>query len=413
MRIAKLHMDAQDKLRFEIHGKSSVKYHLKANHQIEAKRWFWALNNAIQYCKDEAKEAERAQTRQTELLRQAKLAQSESIRGAASDSASVASSKRESRLVPATAVGIETAGNRSDLGDDDGGSTYDASLADDEPSKFVHSHGTTAIEGDFDDNDEYGDDASEREIQPVHKDAFMIAAHSARLQLELLSHISTALQGESNNKPDTKISDPTITQAFTSYEAAIANLRGLIGDLGRIALDRESFWQYRLEQEANVRRLWEENMAQVAREQEELEKKIGESEEKRKQTKRALRDALEGNLPGVKVAPETAIASETAEETKEKEVKFASPVILPRHRASTTGSRRKSTIADFTDLSDSDSDNDEEFFDAVDAGEVEVVDELPATATSPPLEPVRNGRRLTSANIDGSQEGEANRAKGI
>ncbi|KAK2841645.1 hypothetical protein FQN49_006049, partial [Arthroderma sp. PD_2] len=32
MRIAKLNMDAQDKTRFEILGKSSVKYHLKANH---------------------------------------------------------------------------------------------------------------------------------------------------------------------------------------------------------------------------------------------------------------------------------------------------------------------------------------------------------------------------------------------
>ena len=46
--------------------------------------------------------------------------------------------------------------------------------------------------------------------------------------------------------------------------------------------------------------------------------------------------------------------------------------------------RRKSTIADLTNLSDSDSDEDEEFFDAVDAGEVEVVDVMPP-ASPPPL----------------------------
>ena len=46
MKIAALNMDAQDKTRFEIQGKSSVKYHLKANHVVEAKRWFWTLNNA-------------------------------------------------------------------------------------------------------------------------------------------------------------------------------------------------------------------------------------------------------------------------------------------------------------------------------------------------------------------------------
>ena len=39
MRIAKLSMDAQDKTRFEIQGKSSIKYHLKAGHSSEAKRW--------------------------------------------------------------------------------------------------------------------------------------------------------------------------------------------------------------------------------------------------------------------------------------------------------------------------------------------------------------------------------------
>ena len=42
MKITKLYMDPQDKTRFEIQGKASVKYHLKANHVDEAKRWFRA-----------------------------------------------------------------------------------------------------------------------------------------------------------------------------------------------------------------------------------------------------------------------------------------------------------------------------------------------------------------------------------
>src|ERR1700750_1393335 len=69
MKIARLHMDPQDKTRFEIHGKSSVKYHLKANHVVEAKRWFWALNNAIQHSKDEAKEEEKRRAADTESIR--------------------------------------------------------------------------------------------------------------------------------------------------------------------------------------------------------------------------------------------------------------------------------------------------------------------------------------------------------
>lgn len=96
MRIAKLHMDPQDKLRFEIHGKSSVKYHLKANHQVEAKRWFWALNNAIQWAKDEAREEEKRQVRETEALRQAKMEQVTSPReGDAQSSSSSRPNRRK------------------------------------------------------------------------------------------------------------------------------------------------------------------------------------------------------------------------------------------------------------------------------------------------------------------------------
>jgi hypothetical protein len=88
MGIAKLYMDPQDKQRFEIQGKSSVKYHLKANHQVEAKRWFWALNNAIQWAKDEARDEEKRANQDQEALKQAKIEQLQ-----AGDASSVTSSR--------------------------------------------------------------------------------------------------------------------------------------------------------------------------------------------------------------------------------------------------------------------------------------------------------------------------------
>src|SRR5215468_10792976 len=93
MRIAKLSMDPQDKLRFEIQGKSSVKYHLKANHQVEAKRWYWALNNAIQWAKDEAREEEKRQKLESDALKQAKMDQVERFHTKESDAASTTSSR--------------------------------------------------------------------------------------------------------------------------------------------------------------------------------------------------------------------------------------------------------------------------------------------------------------------------------
>ncbi|KAI4273377.1 MAG: hypothetical protein LQ337_004672 [Flavoplaca oasis] len=379
MRIAKLYMDPQDKTRFEIEGKSSVKYHLKANHVIEAKRWFWVLNNAIQWTKDEAKAEERKRQKSAEALRQAK---SEKITGKA--------------FTPATAAGLSssTTGSKISLTDtgvvpgevtgDDDVSLLGSNEQNQDPQRSAKASTAAMIEGDLDDEEEYGNDASDNEVQPASKDAFNITAHSASLQLKLLSQVSAALQSQSLRDPEVPISHPTVAQAVSTYEAAVSSLEGLVNDLLRIARDRETYWQYRLDREADVRRLWEDSMARVAKEHEELEGRIGESENKRKRTKRALKEALEGGTPAMSA---TASRRPTQNNNQILEalgsLQIGKDGALPRRKSSGIKDlgRRKSTIADLADISDSDSDEDEEFFDAVDAGEVKVVEEMPL---SPP-----------------------------
>ena len=134
--------------------------------------------------------------------------------------------------------------------------------------RMVSNMGTATVAGDDEDDDDYGDDTSSHEMKPQSKDAFNITAQSAKLQLELLTSVSAALQMEKNRSPNLQISDPLMLQALASYESAIGNLKGLIGDLLRISRDRDAYWQYRLDREANVRRMWEESMAKVAKEQE-------------------------------------------------------------------------------------------------------------------------------------------------
>ncbi|KAI4112180.1 MAG: hypothetical protein LQ339_000188 [Xanthoria mediterranea] len=381
MRIAKLHMDPQDKTRFEIEGKSSVKYHLKANHVVEAKRWFWVLNNAIQWTKDEAKAEERKRQKSAEALRQAK---NDKITGKG--------------LTPATAVGFSSSTAESKVSLTESGTGPGETTGDDDvsllgsnensqdPQRSTKISRTAMIEGDLDDEEEYGDDASDNEVQPASKDAFNITAHSASLQLRLLSQVSAALQSESHKDPEVKISHPTVAQAISTYEAAVSSLEELVKDLLRIARDRDAYWQYRLDREADVRRLWEDSMARVAREQEELEERIGESEDKRKRTKRALKEALEGATPAMSPAGSrrpTQITDQISESLGDLQI--GKDGALPRRKSIGIKDlgRRKSTIADLADISDSDEDEDEEFFDAVDAGEVEVVEEMPL---SPPLD---------------------------
>ncbi len=364
MRIAKLHMDPKDKLLFEIHGKSSVKYNLKANHQVEAKRWYWALNNAIQWAKDEAKEEQRRQQQETMAIRDARNEQLERMKSREADVA-----QSGAGLVASSAVG-SAPGTSSPLATStmgDQASAYEASDAGLDLSRGLSRTNTAAtnIEGDLDDDDdEYGDDASSHEVRPASKDAFSITAQSAKLQLDLLEQVSAALQAQSRNEPEMSFSHPTVTQALASYDTAVGNLKGLIIDLLRISRDHEAYWQYRLEREQNIRRLWEDSMARVAQEQEELENRIGASEDKRKRTKRALKEALEGgaaSTPG-----SMAIARE------EEQQDFVNH------------DKRRPTIAELThnQVSDDETEDEEEFFDAVDAGQVEVERSLPPM--SPP-----------------------------
>ena len=368
MRIAKLHMSPDEKTKFEIHGKSSVKYTLKANHEVEAKRWFWSLNNSIQWQKDQIREEERQAAQSAEMLKQAKAEQSGtslSIQGSHSEGASMTDLRRNSSQVPSRSVssvkiGVQrpdasTVGSLDDDDFADVGTEGDASR--------IHGHGSQVIPGEADDEDDYGDEMSTREQPSATRDALNITAQSAKLQLETLSHVQAALMAEATSSPATAISDPKVAQALSTYDGAIRSLTGLIGDLLRISKDRDAYWQYRLDRESGMRRMWEESMAQVAKEQEELEARYGEAEAKRKLTKKALREVMEGS-------GETP-TMEKAVEDLEKEQEVVTQGIT----------RKPTALEQMAEFSDDDSDDDqEEFFDAVDAGEVEVAELLPGDA---------------------------------
>jgi hypothetical protein len=309
MRIAKLHMSADEKTKFEIIGKSSVKYTLKANHEVEAKRWFWSLNNSIQWTKDQAKEEERQSARNAEMLKHAKAEQSGSlsINESHSENTSVSDLRRNSSHLGRT----RSTGHRQDYSGTSVAESMDddefADAATDAGASRAAGNGGNATLGDDDDDDEY----SSREQPNATKDALNITAQSAKLQLETMSSVHNALLAELTQSPSTPLSDTKVTQALSTYDAAIRSLTSLVGDLLRISKDRDAFWQNRLERESNMRRMWEESMAQVAREQEILEARVGQAELRRKQTKRALREVMEsgfsaGDTPPAEDAEEEA-----------------------------------------------------------------------------------------------------------
>ncbi|KAI9903661.1 hypothetical protein N3K66_000190 [Trichothecium roseum] len=362
MKIAKLHMSPDEKTKFEIHGKSSVKYTLKANHEVEAKRWFWALNNSIQWTKDVAREEAREAAKSADLLKQVKEQGGNlSVGEAPSENASSIDLRRNSTQAPSRSISsAKVYGNKAGAA-----STVDSFENDDfadantdADARSHHDGGGMMIPGEVDEDDDYGDEMSVREEPSATKDALNITAQSAKLQLETMSHVHSALLAEVTKSPSTPLSDAKVMQALSTYDGGLRSLTGLVGDLLRISKDRDAFWQYRLDREANMRRMWEDSMAQVAREQEELEARVGEAELKRKITKRALREVMEGGM----ATPTLEKPQEVIEEEIEAETKSVR----------STG-RKPTALEQMAELSDSGSEEDQdEFFDAVDAGEVEV-----------------------------------------
>ncbi|PFH56342.1 hypothetical protein XA68_16702 [Ophiocordyceps unilateralis] len=382
MRIAKLHMSADEKTKFEIIGKSSVKYTLKANHEVEAKRWFWALNNSIQWTKDQAKEEERRAARTAEFLKQAKVDQSStlSVHDSHSESASLSDLQRSPSHAPSRSLSHARTPTAGSVDDDEltgVGTEGDAAS---------RAPGATLAGDHADDDDDY-DEKSVREEPGATKDALNITAQSAKLQLETMAAVHAALQAELSQSPSTPLSDAKVTRALSTYDAATHSLQGLVGDLLRISRDRDAYWQYRLDREANMRRMWEESMQRVAREQEELEARMGETESKRRLTKKALREVIVSGGVGSNNATPTVEKMQTEAEADIKSL-----------------GRRGTALDQLGELSESESDAGDEFFDAVDAGEVEVAS-LPADERSDEPEGIVVSGIDISSSFDGYENG--------
>ena len=279
MKIAKLYMDPQDKQRFEIIGKNSVKYHLKANHVVEAKRWYWTLNNAIQWAKDEEREIEKRKGAEAERmcrLKELTIQQHQQLQDQRNASnveltePTVGESTRSSSLVD-----LDVASNEPQY---------------QEPSRALET--TTLRDEDSEsEDDEVDSDANSRK-EPTTSDSLSLAANSARLQLDLLAQVCLALQFQREEDPNTTLSDDTVSAALEGYEAAVKSLKKLVGDILRMTKERDRYWKYRIGKEQDLRRLWEENMQKLVEEHEVLQGEVGLERGKRKRAKRVLKEVL-------------------------------------------------------------------------------------------------------------------------
>lgn len=247
MKNAKLKLDQSDKLKFEIisSGKGSVRYHLRANHPVEANRWIFALTQAIQ----------------------AGTAEAMSLN--ADDGSPL--SPTLSRVVSGS--DRPSAGFRS---------TSSLELR---PKMTTNSSAAS-----INTEDDSGEDYPENSEEP-HRGDFEVTAHSAKVQLEILEKLLGSLP--QNDQPwfrkDSAPEPPSCDDPISIVKKAASSLHGTLDELVKMSQTRDTYWRGQLEREKELRRLWEENMKSLAEEQEQMEEAMNNAIEQRKMTKRALR----------------------------------------------------------------------------------------------------------------------------
>jgi len=248
MKHAKLKLDNSDKQKFEIvsGGRGgTVRYHLRANHPVEANRWIFALTQAIQ----------------------AATADSVSIGG--EDVGGPMHSRTTSTSDIRPAVGVRST-NSLDL----------------RPKISNMTNSSAASINTEDDSDEYPADEGEE----PHKGDFEVTAHSAQVQLEILEKLLGSLsQGDQRLRTESGVETPAIEDPVIIIKKTASSLHGTLDELVRMSQTRDTYWRTQLEREKELRRLWEENMETLAEEQEHMEEAMNNAIEQRRLTKRALR----------------------------------------------------------------------------------------------------------------------------
>jgi oxysterol-binding protein 1 len=248
MKYAKLKLDPADKQKFEIistgKGSGSVRYHLRANHPVEANRWIFALTQAIQAA---TAESVSVNTDDGASMHSRSVSTSERPAPAARSTSSLDLRQKMSNMSNSSAVSINTEDDSDEYPPEDG----------DEP----------------------------------HKGDFEATAHSAQVQLEILEKLLGSLpQGDHQRlRTEGGQETPAIEDPVLILKKTASSLHGTLDELVRMSQTRDNYWRAQLDREKELRRLWEENMESLAEEQEHMEEAMNNAIEQRRMTKRALR----------------------------------------------------------------------------------------------------------------------------
>ncbi|KAG1835395.1 Oxysterol-binding protein-domain-containing protein [Suillus subalutaceus] len=239
-----------DKTRFEIHSTPSrghatgQKWYMRANHHVEAAGWTQALGKSIEWAR-----------RDEQLLRKSGESDLNALKPK-----SVRSSFQSAMSMRRMDVGTRRGGSQSSfIG------IADESMEDGPPpetSKAAKSRSTS-------DNEEHNDNSSASVLtqSPPHNGTFDLQGNSAAAQMELTAQLLSNLALPPDAAPRTQ-------ELRTALKESFAIVQTMIDEYVQMAKDREEWWKSQLQRERERQTVWEESLQTVVREGEVLEREL-------------------------------------------------------------------------------------------------------------------------------------------
>jgi hypothetical protein len=237
--IAKLWIDHGDKNRFDLVGKGSVRYHLKANHPMEAKRWIVALTQAKQFLEEKENGApsyiqNTTKTTSSTDVRRASLlkVENEGLRGRR---LSMSTQRSSGANTPVLLPGMRREAS---------------------PASSITSN--------------------QNDKEPPFSEDIKINYNSARAQLfiqeQLLKSLMTEFAGarESNQT----MNWDKLNELATSFNKSITGLRDVVDGNEAMSDKRERWWKRQVDDELERQRLWEDSLRKMAIEHQEMQEAL-------------------------------------------------------------------------------------------------------------------------------------------
>lgn len=243
-----------EKTRFEIqsaptrsHSSSGAqKWYLKANHPVEASRWTQAIAKSIEWYKREGADGD--------------------IRRKSGDS-DTSHMKSSSHHHHSYMVSISSLAKRRQEGVGSGSSFVDVGDDGGEMSPLTSRYAPNY--GDVNEG-ERNDDSSAAESTgrvPPYDSTFDLHGNSITAQMELTSQLLSNLSLPPNAPARTHELKSALKDSFTMVQ-------GMINEYVQMAKERDEWWRLKLQREQEAQTVWEESLQTVVREGEALEKEL-------------------------------------------------------------------------------------------------------------------------------------------